>query len=223
LTEDDVYDRLGMVPQLPEQMKALESRLFGSMGPVQERLQKMEKSLGTQVGFNADAVKKVLEEYDPKLAETLVPALEQALRVNPLDEGTLEPYLSPMQQKMQEQMGEQLVLSHYGAEEIADIIPDVKDGRFVAETPRQKAFTEWYAQQGYETQQALLSFGAPYVRALKRFEKWESSRQQEQEKAAGARSTRLKSGQQPSSGGRRTQTPKLETEHDGFMSVFGDS
>ena len=172
LTEDDVYDRLTRVTQYPDQLRALESRLFGSMGPISEKLQRLEKSVGTQVGFDPSKLEKVLQEYDPILAEKLVPALKEALRVNPLDEATLSPYLNPVQENMQGWMGEQIVLASYDPEEIGEMIPDVVDGRWNPTTQRHKDFIDWFAVQGLHTQQALQKFGAGYVRALKRFEKY---------------------------------------------------
>lgn len=222
LTEDDVYDRLTRVTQYPDQLRALESRLFGSMGPISEKLQRLEKSVGTQVGFDPSKLEKVLQEYDPILAEKLVPALKEALRVNPLDEATLSPYLNPVQENMQGWMGEQIVLASYDPEEIGEMIPDVVDGRWNPTTQRHKDFIDWFAVQGLQTQQALQKFGAGYVRALKRFEKWEQDKVKERTKAAGATSTRLAGGQQPSSQGRRAASKSYATPEEAFLAGFNE-
>ena len=222
LTEDDVYDRLTRVTQYPDQLRALESRLFGSMGPISEKLQRLEKSVGTLVGFDPSKLEKVLQEYDPILAEKLVPALKEALRVNPLDEATLSPYLNPVQENMQGWMGEQIVLASYDPEEIGEMIPDVVDGRWNPTTQRHKDFIDWFAVQGLQTQQALQKFGAGYVRALKRFGKWEQDRVKERTKAAGATSTRLAGGQQPSSQGRRAASKSYATPEEAFLAGFNE-
>ena len=79
LTEDDVYSRLQRVSEFPEYINGVESRFNGNFLQLQERLTGLEKSLGSRTSFNTDKLKKVLEEYDPKLAEVLVPALIEAV------------------------------------------------------------------------------------------------------------------------------------------------
>jgi len=222
LTEDDVYDRLSRVNQYPDQMRALESRLFGSMGPISEKLKNLEKSVGTQVGFDAEKLEAVLKEYDPVLAEKFMPAFKEALRVNPLDEATLSPYLSPMQDSMQNWMGEQLVLSVYDPEEIGAMVPDVVDGKWTPTSQRHKDFIDWFAVQGLQTQQSLQAFGAGYVRALKKFEHWEQDKIKDRQKAAGATSTRLAGGQSPSSQGRRTKAAGYTTAEEAFLAGFNE-
>lgn len=222
LTEDDVYERLSKVTQYPDQMRALESRLFGSMGPMTERMQKLEKSLSTQVGFDSEKLEKALRDYDPVLAEKLVPALVEALRVNPLDETSLSPHLSPMRDNMQSWMGEQLVLSVYDPEEIGAIIPDVADGKWTPTTQRHKDFIDWFALQGLQTQQSLQTFGAGYVKALRKFEGWEQGKIKERQKAAGATSSRLAGGQTPSSQGRRGTKKSYSTPEEAFLAGFNE-
>ena len=65
LTEDDVYSRLQRVSEFPEYINGIESRFNGNFSQLQERLSGLEKSLGSQTSFNADKLKKVLEDYDP--------------------------------------------------------------------------------------------------------------------------------------------------------------
>ena len=223
LSEDDVYNRLNQVNEIPNHLSALESRLSGNFGQYQSRLDQLEKSLGAQTSFDADKLKAVLEGYDPKLAELLVPALQEALRVNPIDETTLRPHLEPMQSKVQEWMGEQIVMATYPPEVLSEIIPPVKDGRFAPEGQRHKDFIDWYSQQGYQTQQALLSFGAPYVNALRKFESWEQGRTKERTQAATGKSQRLARGQVPAAGSRRSTGNAAQTPQDMFLAAFEEA
>ena len=224
LDEETAYNTIRSAQQFPDHLRGLESRLFGRFGPLQEKLNKLEQSLGSRVAFDSSGVKKALDEYDPTgaLSEKLVPALTQSLNVNPLDENTLSPFLSPVQESLQQQMGEQLVLSHYDASEIAEMIPEVVDGRFAPTNQRQKDFVDWYSQQGYETQQALLNFGAPYVRALKGFERWEQKKTQERGKTASDKAGRLAGGQQPSSRGRRARAAGPQTPEEAFLAGYNE-
>lgn len=223
LSEEDGYNTLKAAQQFPDQLRALESRLFGRFGPLQENLNSVQKTLATRVNFDSSGLQKVLQEYDPTLAEKFMPALEAALNVAPLDEQTLDPFLAPVQESLQKQIGEQVVLAAYDPEEISEIIPEVsEDGNWVAKTQRQKDFSTWYTQQGVPTQQALLNFGAPYVRALRSFERWEKAQVKEREKAAGAQSSRMEGGQQPSSKGRRVRASGPQTNQEAFLAGFNE-
>jgi len=222
LTEDEVYSRLQRVHEFPEHLNGLESRFNGNVSQLQERLDGLQKSLGSRTSFNSDKLKKVLEDYDPKLAEVLVPALMEAIQVSPLDETTLQPYLEPLQSKMSEAFGQQLVLSVYPPETLGEIIPPVKNGKFAPEGQRHKDFVDWYSQQGYQTQQALLAFGAPYVNALRKFEAWEQSRKQDKVKAASDKSSRLAQGQVPASQSRRAKDAGVQSPQDAFLAAFNE-
>lgn len=222
LTEDDVYDRLSRVTEFQPQLSALESRLNGGVNSLTERLASIEKGLPTQAAFDTEKVIKGLEAYDPKLAEVLGPLLQDAFKVNPLDENTLRPHLEPIQQQLQETFGRELVMSVYSPETLSEIIPEVKDGRFMPEGQRQKDFADWYAQQGYETQQALLRFGAPYVNALRKFERWEKDRNTSRAAAAATKEGQLQKGQVPA-GQHRTQPPQKKlTPDEEFAAGFNE-
>lgn len=220
MSEDDVYSRLQRVSEFPDHIGGLESRLNGGITQLQERLGGLEKSIGTRASFNTDKLKKILEEYDPKLAEALVPALAEAFQVAPLDEATLRPYLDPVSSKLNETFGQQLVLSFYPPEALGEIIPPVVNGKFAPEGQRHKDFVEWYSQQGYQTQQALLSFGAPYVNALRKFEAWEASRNQEKAAKAGSKANRLAQGQTPASRQKKDSAP--QTSQEAFLAAFNE-
>lgn len=220
LTEDDVYSRLQRVQEFPEYVNGLESRVNGNVSQLQERLAGLEKSLGSRTSFDANKLKKVLEDYDPKLAEVLVPALMDAIKVSPLDEAALRPHLEPISSKLTEAFGQQLVLSVYPPETLEEIIPPVKNGKFAPEGQRHKDFIQWYSQQGYQTQQALLSFGAPYVNALRKFEAWERGRKEEKARSSGDKASRLAQGRIPTSQSRRTRDAGAQTAEDAFLAAF---
>lgn len=124
---------------------------------------------------------------------------------------------------MQEYIGQQLVLSAYSPEAIAEIVPPVKDGRFVPEGQRHEDFMNWYSKQGYQTQQALLSFGAPYVQALRAFERWESKLNEERADKAGKQTQRLQNGQVPSSRSRKPPQPKPPSADEAFAAGFDEA
>lgn len=220
LTEDDVYSRLQQAKNLPDHLTGLESRFNGNFSQMQERLAGLEKSLGSQATFDFSKVQKVLTDYDPKLAEILVPALTEAIKVSPLDEAVFRPHLDSVSNKLTEAFGQQLVLSIYSPETLEQIIPPVKNGKFAPEGQRHKDFVDWYSQQGYQTQQALLNFGAPYVNALRKFEEWEQSRKQEKTRSAGNKSSRLAQGQVPTSQSRHTNTAGPQSAEDSFLAAF---
>ena len=220
LTEDDVYSRLQQANNFPDHLTGLESRFNGNFSQMQERLAGLEKSLGAQTSFDFSKVQKVLTDYDPKLAEILVPALAEAIKVSPLDETVFRPHLDSISNKLTESFGQQLVLSIYSPEVLEQIIPPVKNGKFAPEGQRHKDFVDWYSQQGYQTQQALLNFGAPYVNALRKFEEWEQSRKQEKTRSAGNKSSRLAQGQVPTSQSRHTNTAGPQSAEDSFLAAF---
>lgn len=224
IDEDTAYNTLQSAKQFPDHLRGLESRLFGRMGPLQEKLNQLEKSLSTRVSFNADAVKKALDSYDSTgtLSEALVPALQQALQVNPLDEQTIQPFLNPMAESLQQRMAENLVLSHYSPTQIAEMIPEVANGKWAPQTQRHKDFIDWFSAQGYETQQALNEFGPNYIHALRSFEGWEKNRIQERKRQAGDKSSRLAGGQQPSSQGRRPRTGGPQTAEEAFLAGYNE-
>ncbi len=225
ISEDDGYAILSSARNFPDHLRGLESRVFGRFGPIQQKLDEFGKALNSRVSFDAGKIKAALDKYDGSgaLSEALVPALSEALQINQIDESTLSPFLSPFQETLAQQQAEQLVLSHYDPQDIAEMIPEVKDGRFAPTNQKQKDFVDWYGQQGYDTQQALLNFGAPYVRALRRFERWEQDKNKERERAVGAKSSRLAGGQQPSSQGRRPKVAGPQTAEEAFLAGFNEA
>jgi len=223
LSEDDVYERLGRVNEFQPQMTAMESRLNGGVGDVAARMSAYEKGLPTQASFDVEKLTAGLEAYDPALAKVLGPLMQEAFKTNALDETTLRPHLDPMQDSMRQYVGEQLVMSAYSPEAIAEIIPAVKDGRFEPEGQRQKDFADWYGQQGYESQQALLSFGAPYINALRKFEKWETDRNTQRADASASKQGQLETGQVPAGQHRKpAQATKKLSDEDAFLAGFNE-
>jgi hypothetical protein len=222
MSEDDVYDRLTRMNDIAPNMSAMESRLNGGVNDVASRLSAYEKGLPTQASFDGEKLIKGLEAYDPKLAEVLGPLLQDAFKVNALDETTLRPHLDPMQEQMRQYVGEQLVMSAYSPEAIGEMIPKVQDGRFMPEGQRQKDFADWYGQQGYETQQSLLSFGAPYINTLRKFEKWEGGRNKQRTDASVSKQGQLENGQAPSGQYRKPAQPKKLSDEEAFLAGFNE-
>lgn len=222
LTEEDALERLTRMGELPDTLRALEDRFGGTGNELKTRLEQLEKGLPTQAVLDSEVLSAGLAEYDPKLAEVLGPLLEKALKITALGEETLRPHLDPVQNSLREYMGEQLVMSAYSPEALAEIIPPVEEGRFVPKGQRHKDFVEWFGKQGYETQQSLLSFGAPYIHSLRKFERWEETRNKERTAAADNKAGRLKGGEPPRSAGRRSSAPKEPTSEEAFLAGFNE-
>ena len=222
-TEDDLYSRVQQIDEYPDRLNALESRLFGSQGPIKEQLKNLSEAMGKRVEVNTEAL-KALDEYDPKLREALESILPDLLNVTPIDETVLEPYLSPVRDGLGKQFGQELVEAFYSAEDVDAIVPKLDGNKnWAPQGQRQEDFVNWYSKQGYDTIQALQKLGAPYVRALQRFERWEQEQVKEREKAAESKVTRLKGGEQPAGKGKRSTDSGLSTEADGFYSRFKKS
>lgn len=208
LTEDDVYSRLQSVKDFPNRMSSLESRLFGSMGPVNERIKALEASLGNRPTVNVEAL-KALEEYDPKLAELLAKVLPSAISVNPLDETTLKPFLDPVRQQLAELMGDQLVKAFIDPKRFKEVLPEVDaQGVMQPKGQLQQDFADWFSQQDWETQQAFTVLGPDYIRAWQKFERWEEDKQGQRTNSAQSKTQRLKGAQVPQAAGRQAAGEK---------------
>lgn len=224
LTEDDVYSRLSGMKDIPNHLSALESRFSGNLNKFSERMNGIEKSLGSRTSFSPEKLQSALEAYDPKLAEVLIPALQEALQFSPLDSAALRPHIDPVRNELQDWVGEQIVMSAYSPEALAEIVPPIQDGRLAPQGQRHEDFVEWYSQQGYATQQALVSFGAPYVNALRAFERWEQAKNKDRGQAAAGKSARLANGQMPTGQGRRPpQGRKQLTPEEEFLAGFAEA
>lgn len=223
LSEDEVYDRLNRVNEIPDQFNGLESRLSGSLGDLTQRLSAMEKGIPTQAAFDADKLTSGLEAYDPQLAKILVPLLKDAFQVSAMDENTLRPYFDEAQGQNKQWMGEQIVMSAYAPETLGEIIPPVQDGKFMPEGQRHKDFINWYTQQGYQTQQSLLTFGAPYVNSLRSFERWEKTKNEGRANSSKNKTTRLANGQMPTSQHRKTPQAKPASLDAEFAAGFNEA
>jgi hypothetical protein len=197
--------------------------MAGRMGPLAERLQGLEKSLASRVTINTDALDG-LAEYDDKLAEHLKKVLPDALNVNAIDESTLRPFLEPLRNELVQAFREELVRSHFPGDRIAQIVPQVKDDNWDPQGEEQQDFVDWLQGQGYQTQEALSSFGPEYIHAMNSFIKWREGKIKEREEAAQKKTGRLAGGTQPSAQGRKPAASKdaLTTEADGFLSIFKD-
>lgn len=220
-TADDVLSRLRSVDDVPSRFGALESRIDGTSKQLMQRLQALEGAIKSRATFKPDALKD-LSAYDEKLGEVLSKVLPQAFDFGSLDAASLQPALAPYFDQLVADFNEQLVRSHYTPEELSEIIPPVKGDAFAPETQRQKDFVDWYSKQGWSTHQALLSLGAPYVKAIRSFERWEESVKKEREAAAGSKNKKLASGGQPSSRGKRPPA-SVESAEEAFLSAFKEA
>ena len=224
LTEDDVYSRLSGMKDVPNHLSALESRFSGNLSKFSDRMTGIEKLLGQRTSFSPEKLKTALESYDPKLAEVLIPALQESLQTQPLDEAAFRPYLDPVRSELRDWVGEQLVMSAYSPEALAEIVPPVRDGRLAPQGQRHEDFVEWYSQQGYTTQQALMSFGAPYINALRAFERWEQAKNKDREQTAAGKSARLANGQMPTGPRGRSQSgSKQLSPEETFLAGFEEA
>lgn len=209
IDEDTGYNILTQARNLPDKLSAFRDQAFGKIGRLEADLKKISEALSkvnTQVAFDPEPIKKILEQYDGELAKLgLHDALAQSIRVSPMDETMLSPYLDPLRSQLGEgDIGTQIVLSHYDAEELNAIVPPSDEkGNLIPETQRHKDFLTWYEVQPLSTQSALERFGPKYVHALRKFEKWEAGQKKDRAQSAGEKAKRLAGGQQPS-GGRKT-------------------
>jgi hypothetical protein len=220
-TEDDVVSRLKSLDDVPTRFGALENRFGGAHSALEKRLNALEASLKSRANFKPEALKE-LSGYDEKLAEVLGKVLPNAFEFGQVDQAALQPIIGPLVNQLQAEFNEQLVRAQYTPEELAEMIPPVKGDSFAPETQRQKDFVSWYSKQGWSTQQALLTLGAPYVKAIRAFEKWEDGIRKERETKAAAKAGKLASGSQVSSRGKRPPA-QVESADEAFASAFKDA
>lgn len=232
VTADEAAEQFNYLRELPDSMRGLESRVQGAVSPAMEMLKSVQERLGTQPVFEPklEGVQRVLQDYDPRLAEALLPALIEDLKgsmsVTPLGPESLEPHISPMLQQAQSQMAEQMIPTlleslPFDVNTIVNRDGADPDTVLAPQTDLQKDFAQWWEQTDAPTREALTSVGFPYVQALQRFGKWRAGRLRGKGEAAGAASARLTGASQKSTGGARTSsTPKLVTEEDGYKAYL---
>lgn len=219
MTEDDVYGILSKARHYDEQLDMTVSPLAKQLQAIEQRLNGFTPSTGQ---VDVEKLRAVLEKYDPGLAG-LADALAEAIQFTPINKDTLAPYLEEIQSQFGDlPIGNQIVLSHYDAEEIASIVPPAgQDGNPMPQTQRHKDFLTWFNQQSPRTQQSMQSFGPNYVRALRKFETWEREQLEARKEAGAAAGSRLAGGVSPSAKGRSggTTQPSLD---DFFLQGFND-
>jgi len=225
ISEDDAYDTL---TSLPKQLSALESRFGEQFSPLQQQLEALRTSLGTQTAVEPkfEKLAAVLEEFDPQLAKRFLPALMEDLKASissrPLDSESLAPHLEPHFNQMSSRMEREMalgLLDAYGLN-VEEIIPPTEGENWSPQTQTHKDFIKWYSMQDAGIQRALSVPGVGFARALKQFKTWNDGRKKEREEAAASSSARLSTGQQPSASRRQNGSGKLSTEADGWASVF---
>lgn len=223
LTEDQAYKALVQAQNFPDRFEAYRGETAKTISQLQQQVQKMQGS-PTEPSIDVDKIKQVLEKYDPGLASSgLAEVLAEAIKFTPVSQETLNPLLQPLQQQLGDlPIGNQIVLSHYDADDVKAIVPPMTDdGTPQPQTQRHKDFLEWFELQPHTTQSSLSTFGPGYVRALKKFESWEQGRTQDRSKVAGERSSRLAGGTQPSANRTRGQAT-TKTPDDLFLEGFNE-
>lgn len=216
MTADDVLGRLNQIQEVPQHLKALESRAFGKMGSLEATVRKLQEGLPTRVGLDPEKFTRIAA-YDKNLAEALVEDLKEALKVFSLEEGVVSPFLEKPLGELRRQIASELIESYHP--DIDDFVPD--DWNNPA-NQRQKDYAQWLTLQSYETQQALAEReGAKAVRALSAFKEWEQKRIQDRKAAAEDKEKRLRGGVQPTTARRPGSNDNvIQTEEQAFLSVF---
>ena len=228
VTAEEAGEQFGYLRGLPETLRGLESRVSETVSPVMDQLTKIQESLGSQPVFNPklDRFSRVLAEYDPKLAEAVLPALvedlKESLAVNPLSAESLTPFVDPMLASSKSAIFDEIIPF------LADALPFDPNGVINREDPSapktdlQKYFAKWWAKTDTPTRQALETVGIPYMRAMQQFGREWAEFLRRKGEAAGKASERLGQSAQTNSGSRRQSTSKgLQSEEEGFNSVFG--
>ena len=208
---------------LSTKMNAFRDQAFGKMGGLERQLKELASRKGpepTSPSIDMEGLKKAIEPYDPKLAEVLGQALADHIKFNPVDRDEL---LAPINERLGDvPLGTQIVLSHYDPEELTSIVPPTDEqGNLAPQSQRHKDFLTWYDLQSHTTQQALEAFGPSYVRALRKFEKWEGEQKKEKIQASGRNTQRLASGAQPSSN-RRNGAAAPKTAAEAFAQAWNE-
>lgn len=224
LTEDDAYSILQRARHLDEKLESATGPLSSELAAIKKQLEGFQ-STPSEPSVDVDKIKSVLEKYDPGLASAgLAEALAEAIRFTPLTKESFEPHLAEFRSQLGEMpIGNQIVLAHYDPDDIAAIIPSSDaNGNPIPETQRHKEFLAWFDVQSPKTQQALQTFGAPYVRALKKFESWEQEQAAKRKQAVDDKSSRLAGGAQPSAKKKSGGATKL-TADDLFLQGFNEA
>jgi len=225
ISEDDAYD---MLTSFPRQLNSLESRFGEQLSPLYRQLEEVRGHLGAQTSVDPkfERLQAVLEEFDPQFAKNFMPALIEDLKASisarPLDATALEPHLAPHLQQVTSQLNQEMAMGLLDAYNISvdEIIPPVEGDQWRPETQTHKDFIRWYSMQDAAVQRALSAPGVPFARAMRQFQLWSDGRKKEKEEAAASSSARLETGRQPGASRRQTGAAQLQTELDGWSSVF---
>ena len=228
IDEETGYNILTTAKNLPEKLSAFRDQAFGKIGGLERELKKVSEALAkanSQVAIDPEPLRQLIEKYDPELAKLgFHEVLANAIKVSPIDEQSLSPYLEPLRQQLGDSdIGTQIVLSHYDAEDLNAIVPPADPkGNMIPETQRHKDFLTWYELQPLSTQTALERFGPKYVHALRKFEKWEGEQKKERAQSAADKTQRLAGGQQPSGGRRAGATGGPKTAEEAYYQAWNE-
>jgi len=233
VTSDEATERFGYLRELPDSLRGLESRVTDTVNPLFEQMQALGEKVGSQPVFDPklERFAAALKEYDPKLADSVLPALiedlKSSLSITPLGPESLGPHVNPMLEQTQQRMMDQMLpalidMLPFDANGIVNRDPQNPDSAMAPQTELQKDFAKWWEQSDVPTRKALGSIGVPYVQALQQFGKWRAELMRKKGQAAGNASARLSGAAQSNGAGRReTSSPELRTEEDGFKAYFG--
>lgn len=228
IDEETGYSLLKQAQDFPTRLEALRDQAFGKMGGLERQVRELAslaEKVGTQAAVDPEPIRKALEKYDPALANSgLAEAIAAAVKVSPLDESVLSPYLQPLQERLgDEPIGVQIVLSHYTREDLGSMIPPVDtQGNLAPSTQRHKDFIKWYEMQPHATQTSLEVFGPRYVHALRQFERWESEQQEKKVQSSGNAVQRLAGGQLPSAQRKSGASRVAQNAEEAFLNAWNE-
>lgn len=221
-----------------QSLSAAETRFGERLGPVQQTLQGLQAALAKQTAVEVpDAVLQKLEErfvkYDPAFAgigAELRELLTSSVRQRDLTPEALQPLLQPMfEQEGYRHATRWLDQVHEGLSFPVDELASESFDPKAPKTDTQRLFMKWWDRADQATRGALTgcrqdgSIADPYAygMALKAFNKYYKDQVKSLSESAGASASRLAGATQTRSASRSTSTgAKLQTEEDGFNSVF---
>lgn len=221
-----------------QSLSAAETRFGERLGPVQQTLQGLQAALAKQTAVEVpDDLLAQFEEmfvkYDPQFAGVgakMKELLTRSVRQRDLTPEALQPLLQPMlEQESYRHATRWLDQVH---EVLTFPVDELESESFNPNAPTtdtQRMFMRWWGRVDEATRRALTgrrqdgSIADPYAygTALKAFNRFYKDQVKNLSESAGASASRLAGATQTKSAARSTPTgPKLQSEEDGFMSVF---
>jgi len=229
-TEDQVAERLGMLDGFGQHIEAVEGRFNESLSPLAERLQELEKSLGSRqsVQVPAELIAEIdahFSKWDPKLGEGVGALfqrlLTESVKSAPLDENALRPYIEPMlreQEYKTETAWLEAIEPHLGFQ-IEDLH---QDGEL------KKEFYGWLRLQPRSVHEAVtaarpdgyVAHPRAFGKVMQSFDKARKQKLKSESDNATASSARLSGARQTSSSA--TGSPSRKQSSDPFADGFNE-